>query len=76
MPRGLETVEHGHRDVEDDAVGAQLFGAQHGLAAVRRLTHDLDVGKLGEHRCHALACERLVVGDEDLHARGMVTATR
>ena len=44
--------------------------------ARHRLAHELDALELRQHRAQALARERFVVGDQDLHGRGMLKRQR
>ena len=60
---GLDAVEHGHRHVHQDDVGAERLGEHDGLVAVARLTHDVDPGVL-EGAAHRLTEHLVVVGEQ------------
>ena len=64
-PGRLEPVHLGHADVHQDYPRIEPGGLVHGLAAVARLGHDLDVLLAREQHPEAGADHRLVVGDED-----------
>ena len=71
---GLEAAEAGHRDVEDDDVGANALDELEHLAAVGRFAGDLEV-RLGlEQSAQAFAHDAVVVCDHDRDHRSRVPA--
>jgi hypothetical protein len=62
----LDAVDVRHADVHDDDVRVRTQDELDRLAAVLRLTDDLDVVGGIEHRANAAAHDRLVVDDDDL----------
>ena len=62
--KGGETVNAGHRQVEEDDVRLQALRRGDRLSAVLRLAHDVEA-LLREQGCEGVAGERVVVDDED-----------
>jgi hypothetical protein len=69
LTRGLQTVELRHADVHQHKVGAKLASKRHGLASVRGLPRDLEVGLGVEESAKAGADDRLVLGKQDADRR-------
>jgi hypothetical protein len=65
---GLQPVDAGHADIEQHDVGPQPVGQLERLAAVGRRTDDLVAADLAEQAAQTLACRRLVVRQQYLHA--------
>ena len=62
--RGLDPVQHGHRDVHDDDVRTQTRDEARRLFAVTRLGDDVEAGvQEGATKC--LAQQLMIVGDDD-----------
>jgi len=71
QPRGADAVEVGHGQIHEDDVGLVLFGQHHGLQAVRRRAHDLDLRVQVQDFLEALAQETLILGDEHADTLGL-----
>src|SRR5205085_6533808 len=67
--RGLEPVHARHTDVHEEDVGARPPRHAHGLLAVARLTHDLEVVLCAEQGAKAGTHESLIVGQGDADHR-------
>src|SRR5580704_17937973 len=65
LPGGLDTVHHRHPDVHHDDVRPEARSDLDGLAAVARLTDDLQVVLRVDERGERGTEQRLVVDDED-----------
>src|SRR5262249_976899 len=74
-PGGLDAVEARHLDVEQRQVGLVLAGELHGLLPVARLGDDL-VARALEQPPQVEPDDRLVLGDQDLHALASASRSR
>jgi hypothetical protein len=61
----LETVHPGHRQVENDGVGAPALQVPDEILAARRGAHELDVRLVAQQVGHRLPDERGIVGQGD-----------
>jgi hypothetical protein len=68
-PRRLDAVYAGHPYVHQDDIRGECLRPRHGLAAVARFAHDLDVGLGLEDHAEPGPHEALVVGQEDADHR-------
>ena len=66
LARGIETVEGGHREVQDRDVGVGCLRQPDRLPAVPRLAHDLESLVL-EHGPESLSNDLMVIGQKDLY---------
>jgi hypothetical protein len=65
----LETVQFGHREVEDDQIGLELLCSVYGLNTVFRLRANIPSLVRLDQMAKLSADMLLVVGDEDPHMR-------
>ena len=62
---GLEPVQMGHGDVDDENIGPQTLHQGQGLRTVGRLAEDRDVPRPLQEGADALADQVMIVGDDD-----------
>ena len=62
---GLEPVQVGHGDVDDENIGPQTLHQGQGLRTVGRLAEDRDVPRPLQEGADALADQVMIVGDDD-----------
>ena len=65
LERRLQPAESGHGDIHDDEVGLERHGEIDRLLPVGGLAHHIQVAGRSEEGAHAVADDRVVVGDED-----------
>jgi len=65
LPRGFQSVELRHGDVHDRDVRCEFAGELHGLAAIVRFTHDIDVTFGDQQRAQSLAHYGVIVGQNN-----------
>jgi hypothetical protein len=66
FPRGAETVEHGHGDIQDDHIGPELQSLGQGFLAVGSFPTNVDPPRF-QHGAHTRPESFVVIYDQNTH---------
>src|SRR5262245_55367871 len=76
-PSRVDPVDTGHAQIHEHDVRAVLVRQRHGLGAILRHAHDLEVRNGAENHAHTFAHHVLIVADENAnHAAASSTGIR